>query len=303
MEDIVLLSRVWNFAAQRHSTQRRKGKAQEPYVNHLAEVAELVATATKGQDTNLVAAAVLHDTVEDTGTLLAELASVFNADIANLVAEVTDVKRLDKAERKKLQVEHASAKSERAKIIKLADKTSNLRALVKSPPDDWSVQRRQEYLGWALEVVEGLRGANPWLEAQFDEAVLQLAVACEKNAQLTAKQSEMEVKWKTDGSVCPICSGEGRGSTRYPGALCEACQELVVDINGNRVELYNQNMSGGLLIKTLENEMVGSPEEMPLFCSGVECRAREHRFGGVVVQPVRAWQAPYLQPTVGTSQK
>src|SRR5258708_19844745 len=104
MRDILLISRVWNFAAQRHATQRRKGKAQEPYVNHLAEVAELVATATEGHDANLVAAAVLHDTVEDTATLPGELASIFNADIAGLVAEVTDANRLNKPERKRLQV-------------------------------------------------------------------------------------------------------------------------------------------------------------------------------------------------------
>src|SRR5271168_3306850 len=79
MRDILLLSRAWHFAAQRHTTQRRKGKAEEPYVNHLAEVADLVATATDGQDANLVAASVLHDTVEDTATLPGELASVFNA--------------------------------------------------------------------------------------------------------------------------------------------------------------------------------------------------------------------------------
>lgn len=178
MRDILLISRAWHFAAQRHSTQRRKGKAQEPYVNHLAEVAELVATATEGQDANLVAAAVLHDTVEDTTTLPAELASVFNADIANLVAEVTDNKGLPKEVRKKLQVDHAAAKSKRAKFIKLADKTSNLRSLVKSPPDDWSVHQRQEYLGWALAVAKGLRGTNLWLEAQFDDAAEQLAASC-----------------------------------------------------------------------------------------------------------------------------
>ena len=105
-------------------------------MNHLAEVAELVATSTEGHDANLVAAAVLHDTVEDTATLLGEVASIFNADIAGLVAEVTDDKRLDKAERKRLQVEHASAKTARAKILKLADKISNLRSLAKSPPAD-----------------------------------------------------------------------------------------------------------------------------------------------------------------------
>ena len=129
-----------------------------------------------------MAAAVLHDTVEDTATLPAELAAVFNADIASLVLEVTDDKSLDKAVRKKLQVEHAAAKSERAKFVKLADKTSNLRSLVKSPPDDWSDQRRREYLDWALEVAQGLRGTNVWLEAQFDDAASQLAASCAKNS-------------------------------------------------------------------------------------------------------------------------
>jgi guanosine-3',5'-bis(diphosphate) 3'-pyrophosphohydrolase len=126
------------------------------------------------QNANLVAAAVLHDTIEDTATLRGELASIFNADIADLVSEVTDDKRLDKAERKRLQVAHAATKSLRAKILKLADKTSNLRSLVKSPPADWSVERRREYLAWAEEVVQELRGANAWLEARFDEAAEQL---------------------------------------------------------------------------------------------------------------------------------
>jgi GTP diphosphokinase / guanosine-3',5'-bis(diphosphate) 3'-diphosphatase len=174
VNDILLIARAWNFSANRHAKQKRKGDAQEPYVNHLAEVAELVAMATEGRDANLVAAAVLHDTVEDTTTLPGELASIFNTDVANLVAEVTDDKRLDKAERKRLQVEHAAAITPRAKILKLADKTSNLRSLVKSPPSDWSLERNREYLAWAKEVVEGLRGTNTWLEARFDEAAEQL---------------------------------------------------------------------------------------------------------------------------------
>ena len=175
MTDVLLLARAWNFSTERHVNQRRKGQAQEPYVNHLAEVAEMVAIATEGQDANLVAAAVLHDTVEDTATPLTELASEFNTDIADLVAEVTDDKRLSKEERKRRQVEHAAAKSVRAKILKLADKTSNLRSLTKSPPTDWSQQRKREYLDWAVEVAKGLRGSNAWLEARFDEAAEQLA--------------------------------------------------------------------------------------------------------------------------------
>jgi (p)ppGpp synthase/HD superfamily hydrolase len=96
VNDILLLAQAWNFSAQRHANQKRKGEAQEPYVNHLAEVAELVAMATKGQDANLVAAAVLHDTVEDTSTFPAELVSVFNVDIADLVGEVLSLDSREK---------------------------------------------------------------------------------------------------------------------------------------------------------------------------------------------------------------
>lgn len=174
MSDVLLLAPAWKFSAERHVKQKRKGEAQEPCGNHLAEAAELVATATEGRDANLVAAAVLHDTVEDTATLLTELASVFNADIADLVAEVTDDKRLSKEERKRRQVEHAAAKSVRAKMLNLADKTSNLRSLAKSPPTGWSRQRKREYLDWAIEVAKALRGSNAWLEARFDEAAEQL---------------------------------------------------------------------------------------------------------------------------------
>ena len=165
-----MIARAWHFAAERHSTQKRKGSAGEPYVNHLAEVAELVAFATDGADANLVAAAVLHDAIEDTKTSHAELATLFNKDVADLVAEVTDDKGLPKERRKELQVEKAPSKSSRAKILKLADKTSNLRSLAKSPPADWSETRRKEYVAWAKQVAEGLRGSNDWIEARFDEA-------------------------------------------------------------------------------------------------------------------------------------
>ena len=166
----MLLARAFRFAAERHAGQRRKGAAGEPYVNHLTEVAELVAEATGGRDPQLVAAALLHDTVEDTDTTHAELVERFGADVAGLVAEVTDDKSLPKAERKRLQVAHAPSRSARAKILKLADKTSNLRALAASPPADWPPDRRRAYVEWGREVVAGLRGACRELERLFDEA-------------------------------------------------------------------------------------------------------------------------------------
>ena len=154
--------------------QRRKGEAAEPVVNHLAEVADLVARATDGVDVDVIVAAVLHDTVEDTETTFEELAGRFGARVAALVAEVTDDKTLPLAERKRLQVEHAASASRGAKLIKIADKTSNLRAMAESPPRDWSAARRAAYLDWGRQVVDNCRGVDRWLEEQFDEAAAAL---------------------------------------------------------------------------------------------------------------------------------
>ena len=171
MNAIVTLTEAYHFAAAKHVGQRRKGVAAEPYVNHLTEVADLAARATGGADAEVIVAAVLHDTVEDTDTTFEEIEARFGPRVAALVAEVTDDKSLPKAERKQAQVEHAAHASPGAKIIKLADKTSNLRAMAVSPPKGWPAERRAEYLDWARRVVAGCRGANPWLEAQFDAAV------------------------------------------------------------------------------------------------------------------------------------
>lgn len=100
----------------------------------------------------------------------------------------------------------------------------------------------------------------------------------------------MIAKWSLDGSVCPICGGSGRESSRHPAALCEKCQKDICDSQGNPVEMFNEGFSGGLEIRTATGT-VKSPdaEDMALFAGTIECRAREHRFGGVVVQPVHAW--------------
>ncbi len=134
-----------NFAAQRLSAQKRNGDAGEPYVNHLIEVAELVSSVVQEADTNVVIAALLHDTVEDVGVSEAELAERFGEDVVKLVAEVSDDKTLAKLVRKQLQIEHASNLSIGAQTIKLADKISNLRSLLSSAPADWDFARRRDY--------------------------------------------------------------------------------------------------------------------------------------------------------------
>ena len=148
--------------------ERRNFK--EPYINHLLEVATLVAEATEGKDPNLVIAALLHDAIEDCEVPHELIADTFGTDVADLVAEVTEDKSLSKAERRKIQAETAHKKPARVKILKLADKISNLRTLVTSPAADWSVRRKIEYIKFARKVVAGLRDANASLEKQFEEA-------------------------------------------------------------------------------------------------------------------------------------
>lgn len=167
---VLLVARAFDFAARRHVAQRRKGEAAEPYVNHLAEVAALLAEATDGKDAELVAAGLLHDTIEDQGVTQAELAQAFGATVASLVAEVTDDKALNWAERKRLQVELAPTKSKRARLIKLADKTSNLRSIARDAPETWSAKRQHDYVEWATQVIAGCRGSNDRLETEFDAA-------------------------------------------------------------------------------------------------------------------------------------
>ena len=168
---IPLLLGAIAFAAEKHRHQRRKDAGASPYVNHPIALANLLASAGGITDVDVLCAAVLHDTVEDTETSEAELAAAFGPTIAAIVMEVTDDKSLEKAERKRRQVEHAPHLSPAARLVKLADKICNLRDVLAAPPADWSAARKQAYFTWAAEVVDGLRGVHPGLEAVFDNVL------------------------------------------------------------------------------------------------------------------------------------
>jgi guanosine-3',5'-bis(diphosphate) 3'-pyrophosphohydrolase len=157
-----------HFAAAKHRDQRRKDAAQSPYIDHPIEVAQLLWEVGRVRDSSMIIAALLHDTLEDTETTRDELRDLFGAEVLSLVLELTDDKHLDKAERKRLQIVNAPHKSAAAKLIALADKCCNLRDLLRSPPRDWSDERRRAYLLWTEQVVAGLRGASPALEAYYD---------------------------------------------------------------------------------------------------------------------------------------
>ena len=169
-DQITRIAHALDFAARKHTHQRRKGTHQEPYVNHLAEVAHLVAEATGGEDANLVIAALLHDCVEDQGVKAHEIAALFGEDVANLVMAVTDDKTIDKSLRKQAQVDHAGAIAPRARILKIADKTANLKSILHSPPP-WPPARKTRYFAWAHAVVANARGVNAVIDAAFDAEV------------------------------------------------------------------------------------------------------------------------------------
>jgi guanosine-3',5'-bis(diphosphate) 3'-pyrophosphohydrolase len=158
------------FAAHKHRDQRRKDESASPYINHPIALADILVNEGGIIDHVVLCAAILHDTIEDTETSYEELVGVFGREIADVVAEVTDNKSLDAAVRKLSEIEHAAHASPRAKLVKLADKTCNLRDLAATPPPEWSDDRRAAYLDWARKVVAGIRGANAALEAAFDKA-------------------------------------------------------------------------------------------------------------------------------------
>ena len=160
-----------SFAAKKHSGQTRKGENAEPYINHPLEVANLLVNVGKIEDYDVLIAAILHDTIEDTATTNEEIAELFGETVAGYVAEVTDDKSLPKATRKQLQIEHAPHLSSGAKYIKLADKISNIRDVSENPPAGWSMIRRRVYIEWGEKVIAGLRGANENLENYFVRVV------------------------------------------------------------------------------------------------------------------------------------
>lgn len=165
------LLKALHFAADKHRDQRRKDIDASPYINHPIEVAELLTRIGGIDDIITLQAAILHDTLEDTNTTAAELEEAFGAEVRRVVEEVTDDTSLEKVERKRLQIEHAPHISHRAKLVKLADKIANVRAVVETPPAKWPIERRREYLDWTERVVAGLRGSNAELEKLYDAAL------------------------------------------------------------------------------------------------------------------------------------
>jgi len=173
MAETTQLLRALEFAALKHRDQRRKGNHQAPYINHPIQVAALVATVGGCEDIAVLQAAILHDTIEDTDATPAEIEADFGRDVLALVLEMTDDMSLPSQQRKQKQVDRAATLSDRAKLIKIADKIANVGDIARHPPPDWTFERRRNYFNWTSQVIDRIRGTNAALEASYDEALRQ----------------------------------------------------------------------------------------------------------------------------------
>ena len=179
---ISLVIRALDFAARRHTRQRRKGGAKAPYINHPIRVAYYLDTLAGIEDPHLLAAALLHDTVEDTEATIEELRVEFGGEVAEIVAEVTDDKSLEKHTRKELQVEHAPEASWAAAQLKIADKLCNVEDIATAPPPDWGRDRLTEYLAWSERVVAQLPEPHPALIEAYRRALAAARESLESDA-------------------------------------------------------------------------------------------------------------------------
>ena len=172
ISDVGLILSAAHFSADKHRDQRRKGSRNTPYINHPLDVAERLNRVGGIEEAAILVAAILHDTIEDTETTATELRQLFGGEIASIVEEVSDDKRLTWMERKRLEIEHAPVLSTAARLIKLSDKTSNVSDTVTNPPGDWTLQRRRDYMTFAEKVAAGCRGINAALDAEFDRVLI-----------------------------------------------------------------------------------------------------------------------------------
>jgi guanosine-3',5'-bis(diphosphate) 3'-pyrophosphohydrolase len=169
--DAQLIVEAARTAAEAHSGQLRKGTSGAPYINHPIAVAQMVAGETG--DAEVIAAALLHDVVEESETTVADLEAKFGARVARLVADLSDppeMAALPRPERKRWQAAHIAKASREAQLVKIADQTSNLEDLTREP-DVWPPETHAEYRVGAQQVVEACRAVSPTLAARFDQAV------------------------------------------------------------------------------------------------------------------------------------
>lgn len=152
------------FATIRHGNQQRKGRSCSPFIIHPLRVSRTLLDITN--DPVLASAAILHDTIEDTGTTYEQLLAQFGKEIADLVAEVTDDITLPKRQSKEILLAKMPTLSYEAQLLKIADQIDNVGEVGYDPPVSWSFDTRRGYVGWCNKLVYAAKAASTTTEGQ-----------------------------------------------------------------------------------------------------------------------------------------
>lgn len=178
-----LVQTALEFATEKHKFQKRKNSAGDPYIVHPIEVKTMLEESGVTDEATLCGA-LLHDTVEDTGTTYQELVDTFGQEVADIVMECTDDKSLPKVDRKKNQITHAEHITDKAKLVKLADKLSNNSGLHCDPPEKWTHEEIVGYVRWSWCVCQHLYGANETLNDRMKQVFTKFGVESVTQEQL-----------------------------------------------------------------------------------------------------------------------
>lgn len=167
-----LIEKARAFAARKHEGQTRRNLAKTTLFEHVSAVAELIERAN-GTDEE-IAAAYLHDTLEDTDTSAAEITREFGILIARIVVRLTDdrsMRRLKNGPRKRAQAIRMISADVRARRIKVADQAVNLASIAVDRPEHWTYSDTKEYIEGAALVVAACGDVGPILRPVFEEAL------------------------------------------------------------------------------------------------------------------------------------
>jgi len=194
------VAQAFAFARERHNGQRRRDRSSSPFIVHPLEVKHLLLTTAGVTDPKTLAAALLHDLLEDTRTTGAEIEERFGSEVRSLVEALTDDPHLSREARHRRQEQGVLSLALPALLIKLADKTSNIRDLGADSPLGWSRERKLDYLAHAARVAGGCAGSSPALFREFARVHHSARAAVERSIRHSGRRAAGA--WQENGVVC-----------------------------------------------------------------------------------------------------
>ena len=165
--EMAKIVRAAYFAGEKHKDQRRSDKEETPYINHPLELASILVDEGHIEDVDVICAALLHDTIEDTDTTYEELNLIFGSVVTSIVREVTNDMSLSSPERRLKEAASIPHLTFQAKLVKLADKIANIRDISTMPPVGWTLEKKEAYFDFSLSIAEQAKDASQVLYEIF----------------------------------------------------------------------------------------------------------------------------------------